>query len=304
MGVIGAETIDPVRGQGNAARVHARTIGLLYVVIAVLAAFAEVFVRGGMLVPGNAARTAANILANEEMYRAAGAADVIVLTCDVAVAVLFYALLKHVNRTVALLAAAFRLSLVAVNGAAILTHFAPLMMLRENGALSAINTGELQAFSVLALELHSVAFSIAIVFFGVHCILIGYLFYRSGFVPRLFGVLWIIAGAFYVIHSMLSFLAVQLPGSLADIILLVAGISELSVVPWLLITGVNPDKWKARTAATALGRPNNPEVVNVCFPPIADTRSAHGLTFCRRLNEKRGPVSQPARLRWKVSQAY
>jgi len=231
---------------------QARIIGLLYVLIAVLAAFGEVYVRGGMIVAADPSRTAANILANQQLYRVAGATDIVVLACDVAVAVLFYALLKNVGRTVALLAAAFRLALVAVNGAAVLTHFAPLMLLRSADDMSAMGRDQLQALAMFSLKLHSTAFSIAIVFFGIHCVLIGYLIYRSGFLPRIFGTLWVLAGLLYVTHSMLTLLGTHLPGPAMDITLLVAGLSELSLAPWLLIAGVNSTKWQARTNASSV----------------------------------------------------
>jgi hypothetical protein len=234
---------------GDVARLQARVIGVLYVVIAVLAAFAEFYVRGGMIVSGDAPRTAANILANEQLYRAAGVADLIVLACDVAVAILLYTLLKYVGPSIALLAAAFRLSLVAVNGAAVVTHFAPVMLLHGDVALTALSPDQLQALALFSLKLHSTAFSIAIVFFGIHCVLVGYLIYCSGFIPRIFGALWVLAGAIYVIHSMLDLLAVRL-GSRADILLLVAGLSELSLAGWMLIAAVNPAKWQARTDAS------------------------------------------------------
>jgi len=239
---------------GEVARFQARTIGALYVVIAVLAAFAEIYVRGGMIVSGDASRTAANIFANQQLYRAAGVADIVVLACDVAVAILLYALLKYVGRTVALLAVAFRLSLVAVNGAAVVAHFLPLMLLRGEVDPTAFQPQQLQALALLALKLHSTAYSIAIVFFGIHCVLAGYLIYRSGFIPRVFGALWVLAGSIYLIHSMAGLFAVRLEGSIADILLLVAGVSELSLALWLLIAGVNPARWQARThAALSIG---------------------------------------------------
>ena len=240
----------PMPAEVAAARLQARLIGLLYVVIAVLAAFAEFYVRGGMIVAHDAAKTASNILANQQLYREAGAADIIVLVCDVAVAILFYALLKSVNRTVALLSAAFRIALVAVNGAAVLTHFAPLALLAGDQGMSGLSTAQAQALALLSLKLHSTAFSVAIVFFGIHCVLVGYLLYGSRFVPRIFGVLWVLAGTVYVIHSLLELVAVHLPGSFADILLLIAGLSELSLAPWLLIAAVDPIKWQARVAAS------------------------------------------------------
>jgi len=252
MGATTAKAVPGARGRGSAARMQARIVGLLYVLIAVLAAFGEVYVRGGMVVSADPSRTAENILANQQLYRVAGATDILVLACDVAVAVLFYTLFKYVDRTIALLAAAFRLSLVAVNGAAVLTHYAPIMLLRPDKGMSAIGREQLQALAMFSLKLHSTAFSIAIVFFGIHCVLVGYLIYRSGFLPRIFGALWVLAGTLYVTHSMLILLAAPVSGSSMDIILLVAGLSELSLAPWLLLAGLDSAKWYARTAGTAV----------------------------------------------------
>jgi hypothetical protein len=231
--------------QLRAPRAWTRAIGLLYVVIAILAAFAEAYVRDGMIVPGDAAATAANIIAHQPLYRAAGLADAIVLACDVAVAILLYRLLKPVNRTLALLAAAFRLSLVAVNGVAVLLHMAPLLLLGGGAWLSGFRPDQLQALALLSLKLHSTAYSVAILFFGIHCLLAGYLIYRSHFLPRLLGLLWMLAGTFYLAHSSVSLLAIPIAG--ADLLLLVAGLSELAIIPCFLFVGIKADKWPGGT---------------------------------------------------------
>src|SRR5579859_5075520 len=98
MGAMRAEAVSGSRSGRSAALLQARIVGVLYILIAVLAAFGEVYVRGGMVVSADPSRTAANILAHQQLYRLAGATDIVVLACDVAVAVLFYTLFKYVDR--------------------------------------------------------------------------------------------------------------------------------------------------------------------------------------------------------------
>ena len=110
-------------------RTTARIAGLLYLVITVAAPFGEVYVRGRLIVKGDAAATAANIGANESLYRLGGSADLVAFACDVAVALLLYELLKPVSRSLSLMAAFFRLMHAAIVAVATLAFFAPLLIL-------------------------------------------------------------------------------------------------------------------------------------------------------------------------------
>jgi uncharacterized protein DUF4386 len=230
---------------GGAVRLKARTVGLLYLVIAVAAAFAEFHARDAVIVPGDAAATAARILAHEPMYRLGGAADLVVLLCDAAIAVLLYELLRPVSRTLALMAAVFRLCLVAVNGVGAATHFAPLLLLHPGGALPGFSPMQLQGLALLSLRLHSTLYSIALIFFGVQALLLGLLIYRSEFLPRIFGLLMGLAGIGYLVHSFAALVA-PLPPSFAGGLLLASGLCELALMPWLLIVGIDPVRWRAR----------------------------------------------------------
>ena len=176
----------------------ARIAGVLYLIITVAAAFAEVFVRGKLVIYGDAAATATNILAHERLYRLAGAADLIAFTCDAAVALIFYQLLKPVSRSLSLFAACFRLLHVAIVAVNTLSHFAPLVLLGGDRFLTAFNTDQLQALALVSLSLHGTGYNIGLVFFGFHCLLIGYLICRSVFLPRIRGALLAIAGLCYL----------------------------------------------------------------------------------------------------------
>jgi hypothetical protein len=172
-----------------------RVAGVLYLVIIVAALFAEAFVRDRFIVSGDAAATAANIQAHEWLYRLGGAADLVAFACDVAVALIFYELFKEVSPSLSLLAAFFRLMHAAIAGLNTANHFAPLVLLGGAHFLSAFSTDQLQALALLSLRLHALGYQIALVFFGFHCLLIGYLIWRSSVLPRPLGALLAIAGS-------------------------------------------------------------------------------------------------------------
>lgn len=227
-------------------RLKARIAGFLYLVIMVAALFAEAGVRGAVIVSGNAAATAHNILASQQLYRLGGGADIVTLVCDVALAALFYDLLKPAGPSLALLAAFFRLAYSAIFGLAVIAHFAPLAVLTGEG-FSAFTSPQLQAFAMLALKLHSVAYNVALVFFGVHCLLLGILIARSRFLPALIGVLLVIVGVCYLINS-----ATHLVFTNYDFypwILLPGLLGEGGLTLWLLLVGLNVAQWEARVSS-------------------------------------------------------
>jgi hypothetical protein len=222
---------------------YARVAGGLYLFIIVAALFAELFVRGKLIVSGDAAATAHNIIANGSLFRFGGAADLLVFVCDVMLAWIFYVLLRPVSNDLALLAAFFRLVYAAVVSVNAVNHFAPLLVLGNASYLNVFTTDQLNALALLSLRAHAVGYNVALVFFGFHCLLLGYLIVKSGYLPRLIGVLLVIAGPCYIINSFAHFLA---PGSnLYPFILLPCFIAELSLTVWLIVMGVNMTKWKS-----------------------------------------------------------
>ncbi|HEY3131701.1 MAG TPA: DUF4386 domain-containing protein [Acidobacteriota bacterium] len=225
-------------------RFKARVAGVLYLIAGSGGGFAEVFVRGRVFVRGDAAATAANILAHESLYRLGGAADLIALACDTALALIFYELLKPVNRSLSLLAAFFRLMHVAILATITLNHFAPLVFLGGSHDLSAFSAAQLQAQTLVSLRLHALGYNICLVFFGFTCLLLGYLIFRSTFLPRFLGVLMAIAGVGYLINSFVHFLAPAFGAYVFRYLLVPCGIGEFVLIVWLLVFGVNAERWK------------------------------------------------------------
>src|SRR5437667_6923425 len=210
------------------------------------------FVAGAPLIVANdAAATAANILAKESLFRFGFAADLVSGLSYVGVTALIYYVLKPVSRSLSLLGAFFGLAGVAIGGASWVIHLVPLLLLHGDQYLIAFTTSQLQAMSLAALKLQAQVFPIGMVFFGIQCISIGYLVARSTFLPRILGVLLALGGLCYVIASFVDFLASSFGPHLVPFIMPVALIGEGSLSLWLLVKGVNVQRWKDESS---LGR--------------------------------------------------
>jgi hypothetical protein len=220
---------------------YARAAGLGYLVIIVSGIFAEFFVRSSLIVPGDPAATAQNILGSELLFRSGLASEFLMLIADVAVALALYVVFRGVNKGLALLAAFFRLTHASIVGANLLNMYTPLLLLGNAGGLAAFPEGQRQALALLLLEAHGFGYAIGLVFFGVYCWILGYLVLKSGYVPRVLGLLLLVAGSGYLIDSfgraLLSNYA-DFETLLGMVVLLPAFVSELSFTLWLLVKGV------------------------------------------------------------------
>jgi hypothetical protein len=225
--------------------VLARAAGLLYLVIIVCAGFSEGYVRSSLIVPGDAAATTSNIQASQWLFRVGFASDLIAFLCDLVVAVLFYQLLKPVSRTLSLVAACFRLlahpAIASVN---LLNHFNALLLLSGADYLRAFSTDQLQALVLLSLTTHKYGYLIGGAFFGLHCLILGYLFFKSDLFPGILGILLVLASVGYLTESFGNFLFPQYGPLFAWIVAVPAVIAELSLCLWLLVKGVKKDEEK------------------------------------------------------------
>ena len=219
--------------------VLARAAGILYLVIIVCAGFAEGFVRSVLVVSGDAAATAGNILANEGLFRLGFAADLVAFISDLVVAVLFYLLLKPVSRTLSLIAAFLRvLAHPAIASVNLLNHFAVLIILSGAGYLSVFNADQLNALALLSLETHRYGYLVGGAFFGFHCLLLGYLLLKSDLFPGILGVLMALASLGYLAESFGNFLFPGHEQILTLAVAVPAVIAEVSLCLSLVIRGV------------------------------------------------------------------
>ena len=225
-------------------RALARLGGLLYLVIIVLGLFGEAFVRDRIVVSGDAAATAANIRAMEPLWRFGIGSELLLLTCAVILTVIFYVLLRPVSRDLALLAVCFNLVSIAIEAGIQLQLLAALFPLGTAPYLRAFAPEQLYAMASLAVKLHGYGFGVSLLFFGWVCLLDGYLIFRSGYLPKTIGVLMQIAGLSYLINSFALILAPHVANRLYPAILVPAFVGEASLCLWLLVKGVNLEKWK------------------------------------------------------------
>ncbi len=165
-------------------QVYARIGGVLYLIIIVAGLFGEAFVRDKLIVSGDATATANNIMASQLLWRISVAAELILLVCAVALALIFYVLLRPVSKNLALLAAFFNLVSIALEGASQLSLLAALFLLGGADYLKAFEPHQLQALAYLSLKSHGYGFGISLVFFGCVCLVLGYLIFRSGYLPQ------------------------------------------------------------------------------------------------------------------------
>ena len=207
----------------------ARLAGLAYLLIIACGLFAEFAVRQALVIPGDAAATAASILAREGLFRAGFVADIFMLLGDLVVGWAMYVLLLPVSRDLSRLALLLRVTHTAVLGANLVHHIRALELARS---------GQDQ-LAVLALGDHGDGYLVAQVFFGFHVLLLAWLLWRWDGFPRLLAGLLAVGGAGYLVESFVLFLypagaAVTVPGIAA------AGIAEILFCGWLLLNRLGP----------------------------------------------------------------
>ncbi len=230
-------------------QVYARIGGVLYLIIIVIGIYVEMFVRGNLIVTGDATATANNIMSAELLWRFSAVGGIIMLVCAIALALILYVLLRPVNRNIALLAVFFNLVSIAIEAVIKLTLFAALLLLDDTDYLKAFEPQQLHALAYICLKLHSSGYNISLLFFGFNSLFWGYLIFRSGFFPKILGVLLVICCFCYVTNSFAWFLAPTFAAMIFPAIGVPCFIAELSLCLWLLVKGVNLEKWKARAGA-------------------------------------------------------
>lgn len=227
-------------------QVYARAAGLLYLTVIVAGIIAQMFISEKLVVDGDAAATAANILTHPAMFQLGFTFYLIEMSSQIAMTGLLYLLLKPVSRSIALLALFFELAGCVIKTLGRLFYIAPLLVLVDNQYLSVFNVGQLQALVLLLLKVNEQAAGMALAFFGFSTFLNGYLIFRSNFLPRFLGVFSMVGGL-----GWLTFLYPPLGYQLAPYLLLVGVVGGVSQILWLLIKGVNVEQWNRRALETA-----------------------------------------------------
>jgi len=208
------------------------------------ASWGQVTVLGQLMVVGNAAATAASILQHGTLFRLGFTSSLLGVVFHLAWGFLFYQLFKPVNRSVWLFALLVILVYCALQAITALFYLAPLFVLNAGTSLSALNQEQVEALAYMFLKLNGLALDTNLVFFGLWCVLTGYLIFKSTFLPRILGVLLAIDGL-----GWMMFVWPPLGHYLFLPIAIACGLAEIPLQLWLLIFGVNNERWKAQAEA-------------------------------------------------------
>ena len=206
-----------------------------------------------LIVARDPAATAANLLANQSLYQASTAALLISGAFYIGATFFIYQLLAAVNKSLSALAALFSLVGCAIGALACLFDVIPFILLKGAHFATVFSTEQLQALTLMFLNVRVQANNIGLVFFGLHCLGVGVLILRSTFLPRFIGALMVLAG-----FGWLTFLFPPLAKSLAPFNMIPGGIGELSLTLWLLVRGVNVQRWKEQASAAAGAESSDP----------------------------------------------
>lgn len=213
--------------------VSARIAGAMYLAIIGLGLFGELFVRGALVVAGNPVATADKLLGSELLWRLGIAGDLLMHVLDVPLIVFFYLLLRPVSHPLALLATVFNVvqtSTLVINKLSLLSA---LSLVEASARTPAAFDARALAFQ--AIDLHGHGFALGLVFFGMTCLVRGYLIVKSRYVPRLLGLLLVAAGGSYLLNSFALLLSPPLAAKLFPAVLLPAFVGELALTVWLLL---------------------------------------------------------------------
>ncbi len=221
----------------NSTKKVARVAGLLYLFMAITGAFGVLYIPSTLIVPGSAAATANNILGSEMLFRVGIVSELVAAVVFIVVVMVLYRLFSAVNRTHASLMVILALVSVAIAFLIVLNEIAALALFRGADFLSVLDKPQRDAMAMLFLDLHRYGFVINGIFWGLWLFPFGVLVMRSALVPRILGILLIIACFSYLAGSLTDLLLPRYASVVGRIATIPEGIGELSIMFWLLIAG-------------------------------------------------------------------
>ena len=214
----------------------ARIAGLLYFLQIPLGVFGLVYVPKALIVPEDMSATVSNILANEFLFRLSIVSSVLTALFTVFTALFLYKVLKPVNKNYAMLMVIFTLIVAPISIVNELNNVAVLLLLKS----SAVAATQLQALVSIFFDLHKYGIQIAGIFFGLWLLPMGYLVFKSNFIPKIIGFFLMITCAGYLIDFVTFFLFPNFGVVISEY----TWLGEVMMVFWLLIKGVNVNKWE------------------------------------------------------------
>jgi len=220
-------------------RVLARFIGLFQLIVIISGVVAQGLISNRLIVFSSASTTATNILANRNLFQIGLTIFLIEMAANVATTTLFYELLRPVSKSVSLLSTGWGLTGCIIKTFARAFYIVPLFVLGGTSVLSSFGSEQLQSIALILLRLNVQGANLALPFFGLEWVLRGYLITRSTYLPRWLGVLSFISGL-----GWLTYFYPPLGSRLFVILALIALTQSAALIFWLLVFGVNEERWK------------------------------------------------------------
>jgi hypothetical protein len=226
---------------------NARTAGILYLLLIPFSVFGMIYVPDLLVEPGSVAETVQNIAANETLFRLGIVSALIVQVLNIFVVLALYRLLKPANKNMAVLMVVFSLVAVPIAMLSELNHFAVLLISSGAEPVMGLSADQLQGLVPLFLDLHEQGINIASIFWGLWLFPMGYLVFKSGYLPRILGILLMIGCFGYLIDSFAAFL---IPAAGVNVAMFTF-VGEILFPLWLLVKGVNVEKWNKQALEPA-----------------------------------------------------
>lgn len=228
----------------NSPQKNARLAGFLYLIQAILGIFSLLYVSSKLIVSGDVTTTIQNIKASESLFRLGIVSNILVPTIGIFYVLVLYKLLKPVSKNIAVLMVVLALTGIPIGVFNEINNLGVLHLLNGADYLKVFTPAQLQALVNLFLHLHTYGINLVFIFSGLWLFPLGYLVFKSKFLPKILGVLLVIGGFGYLIDVFAVFL---FPNSNLNIGIF-TGLSEIFFLLWLLIKGVNVEKWEKRVA--------------------------------------------------------
>ncbi len=217
----------------------ARIAGFCYLIVIATGLFSEVFVRQALRVSNDALATAHNIQTHEMLFRWGFVADLINFVVGLPTILIIYYLFKQTNKLLLQLAVSFAIIQTAIISVNLLHQISPLLLLSNATYLNTLSPDQLATLSLLSLNIQAQGYAIGLVFFGFYCLLVGYVIYKSKFLPTILGILYALSGVCYLVNSFSMFLSKGFENPLFVYLAIPIFIGELSLCLWLLIKGID-----------------------------------------------------------------
>jgi len=227
---------------------YARLGGALYLIIIAIGFSSEFFFRGKLVVAGDPAATARNLTASTGLWRTGIALEYLNIALTLILAMIYYYLLRPVNKELNLLAAFFRMVSIPLQAVSLLYLSDALFPITQKTLLNSFTPDQLHAMTASSIRSHSNGYNFSLLVLGFCFIIHGYLIFKSEFLPKVLGLLIQFAGIGYIGHCFTYILAPSLTKWTFPIAMLPVLIGETTLSVWLIVKGVSVDKWKMRNA--------------------------------------------------------